>query len=47
MNVMINLSGFGDKNYQTKMKQKLYKMNKEVEKSYQSAKSEIDKIINS
>ena len=29
------------------MKQKLDKMNKEVEKSYESAKSEIDKIINS
>ena len=47
MNVMINLSGLSDKNYQTKMKQKLDKMNKEVEKSYESAKSEIDKIINS
>ena len=47
MNVMINLSGLSDKNYQTKMKQKLDKMNKEVKKSYESAKSEIDKIINS
>ena len=47
MNVMINLSSLSDKNYQTKMKQKLDKMNKEVEKSYESARSEIDKIINS